>query len=356
MTKLEIMKECYSLVSEFTFFLDQDFNLVWHNSSSQFLEECRMTCVDYITLRIKKSSGESGIFYDKCNSCDFSYSVSLIKSDDREQAEYYIVQLRPIGNILNTHFHKLVQKNFVHNNAYIRQAIFSMCNSLINIYDNTNIKLQNSELSSLNILMLNCYKILKNSSEQNELFKYVCDMPNIKIINVCAFLTDINSNLRNTFREFCAFNVKSEKDIFIAADEAHLTFLILEIINNVLENSENKSNDIFISAIKSDDSILISVSSSSDIDLNEFVLNSEYLRIVDNETLDFQILDLFCKSFDASAFVKSGEDYTICIKFSSVSEPEEKFILSSEKSVYSKDRFSLYHIILSEKMGYNFFK
>ena len=204
--------------------------------------------------------------------------------------------------------------------------------------------------------MLNCYKILKNSSEQNELFKYVCDMPNIKIINVCAFLTDITSNLRNTFREFCAFNVKSEKDIFIAADEAHLTFLILEIINNVLENSKNKSNDTFISAIKSDDSILISVSSSSDIDLNEFVLNSEYMRIVDNETLDFQILDLFCKSFDASAFVKSGEDYTICIKFPSVSEPEEKLIISSEKSVYSKDRFSLYHIILSEKMGYNFFK
>ena len=116
-----------------------------------------------------------------------------------------------------------------------------------------------------------------------------------------------------------------------------------------------KTNSILWWAARND-SILISVSSSSDIDLNEFVLNSEYLRIVDNETLDFQILDLFCKSFDASAFVKSGEDYTICIKFSSVSEPEEKLILSSEKSVYSKDRFSLYHIILSEKMGYNFFK
>ncbi|GEM_PF-7013744 len=356
MTKLEIMKECYSLISEFTFFLDKDFDMIWYNSSSQFPKECQMSCVDYIALKIKKASGESGVFFDKCNNRDFSYSVSIIKSDNNEETEYYIVQIRPKGNILNTHFHKLFQKNFVYNSAYIRQAIFSMCNSLINIYDNINIKDSNSEISSLNIIMLHCYKIIKITSEQNELFKYLCDMPNIKRVNVYDFLTDTNCNLRNTFREFCAFNVKSEKDIFIDSDEAHLTFLILEMINNVLENNKNKSSHIFMSAEKSDDSILISVSSSSDVNLNELIQNNEYQFISDDEPLHFQIISLFCKSFNASAFVKSGEDYTLCIKAPSVSEPEKDIHLSSEKLSYSQDRFSLYHVILSEKMGYNFFK
>lgn len=357
MTKLEIMKDCYSLVSEFTFFLDKDYNIIWYNSSGQFPEECRMSCVEYITLRIKKSSGESGIFYDKCNSCDFSYSVSAIKSDDLEETEYYIVQLRPIGNILNTHYHKISKNNSVHNSAHIRQAIFSMCNSLINIYDNINIKDKNSEISSLNLIMLNCYKIIKIISLQNELFKYLCDMPDIKIINVYDFLADINYNLRNIFREFCAFNVRAEKDIFIKTDEAHLTFLILEMINNVLENSKNKNSDIFMSSLKSDDdNILISVSSSPDVNLTELIQHHEYQYACGSETLFFQILDLFCKSFNALVFIKADDDYTICIKIPSVSEPEEKILLSSEKSVYSQDRFSLYHIILSEKMGYNFFK
>ena len=354
MTKLEIMKECYSLVSEFTFFLDNDFNIIWYNSSSQFPKECRMFCVEYIALIIKNSSGESGVFFDTCSNCDFSYSVSLIKNDSNEETEYYIVQVRPKGNILSANFHKIFQKNFVYNSAYIRQAIFSMCNSLINIYDN--IKEPNSSISSFNIIMLNCYKIIKITSEQNELFKYLCDMPNFKNINVYDFITDINCNLRNIFREFCAFNVKSEKDIFIDIDEAHLTFLVLEMINNVLENNTNKSNDIFMSAIKSDDSILISVSTSSDVNLYELIQSRAYQFVGNDEPLHFQILTFFCKCFNASAYIKSGEDYTACIKLPSVSEPEQDILLSSEKASYSQDRFSLYHIILSEKMGYDFFK
>ena len=354
MTKLEMMKECYSLVSEFTFFLDKDFNIIWYNSSGQFLKKSQMFCVEYIALIIKNSSRESGVFFDSCNGCDFSYSVSLIKNDGEEETEYYIVQVRPKGNVLGANFHKIIRRNFVYNSAYIRQAIFSMCNSLINIYDN--IKEPNSTISSFNIIMLNCYNIIKITSEQNELFKYLSDMPKVRIINVYDFITDINCNLRNTFREFYAFNVKSEKDIFIETDEARLTFLVLEMINTVLENNTNKSNDIFMSAVKSDDSILISVSSSSDVNLNELVQSTAYQFIGDEEPLYFQILALFCKSFNASDFIKSDEDYTACIKLPSVSKPEQDILLSSEKSSYSQDRFSLYHIILSEKMGYDFFK
>lgn len=343
--EVEILKDLFLHSSENVFILNYDFKILWSNNTDG------ISIFSGVSIN-ELFSGEllplkSGEYFIKFDGLEFMCRVI-----NYEKMNLYVLQMSE-DDVMFSYIKCSVVKEFLTNQAAaVRQSVTGIAfagNMLQKVFDEENLQ-ENKKY--LDITMGNCYKLLKSVLNTTELIRYTDNTIENRRINLTSALESFTGICRNILKGQIDVFLKSQPEIYIKADPDRLTACLLSL--TVLVGRQNPGiGYIMFNAERVGDFISITVSSDNPDDKPVHRVFSEFNKLYQEESVDSDlfVVKRFCCTFGGTLFIaegkeNSGKSYSLKFPFCRAGEGIAEF--SSSVLSYHEDRFSKYHIALSD--------
>lgn len=343
--EVEILKDLFLHSSENVFILNYDFKILWSNNTDG------KSIFSGVSIN-ELFSGEllpltSGEYFIKFDGLEFMCRVI-----NYEKMNLYVLQMSG-DDVMFSYIKCNVVKEFLTNQAAaVRQSVTGIAfagNMLQKVFDEENMQ-ENKKY--LDITMGNCYKLLKSVLNTTELIRYTDNTIENRRINLTSALESFTGICRNILKGQIDVFLKTQPEIYIKADPERLTACLLSL--TVLVGRQNPGiGYIMYNAERVGDFISITVSSDNPEEKPVHRVFSEFNKLYLEESVDSDlfVVKRFCCTFGGTLFVAEGKEnmgksYSLKFPFCRASEGIAEF--SSSVLSYHGDRFSKYHIALSD--------
>ena len=342
--ELEIIKKIFSHSDDYVFILNHSFEILWNNK-----EDCPNFFNTQALSQIaeeRKTSLESGDYPIYYNGLEFS--VKLI---NYSEAGLYVIQMNGDDIISSIMRHKSVRNFLSNQEAQIRESIVGIAfagDKLRKQLDECGLK-EGERFAD--IATGNCYKLLRAFLGTNELIKYREEPTEPVKIELSSMLEGFADICARVVNGRIKFNCRvASHELYIKADAERLTTCLLELMLLTCRNSKT-TESVTISADKINDSISLTFFSDcvKEEPVRSMFSKLEKLYKDSASDPDLVVINKFCTQFGASLFVadipeKESKSYSLCFPVCY----DDGIIVKSPKTSVTTDRFSKFHIALSE--------
>ncbi len=358
--KIDVLKDLYNYSNRVVLFTDYNFNVNWTNSDEyKNVDNCAK-----LLNRNNNEILESGEYNTKINGLTFSYK--LIKYPNINDG-IYIVEISD-KDILFTFINFPELFDFLDNKiATIRESVFEIVTSN-NILDNC---LEENylydERKYLNLNVNSCFKMLRSVMNILEIARYAdCKKNLIELKKV-----DASKNI-NSFLESCRSILRSssliikgeiEPELFIKTDLDRFMSVLIATFIYVMKN-QYESDVIIYKVNRVGGYIVITMLTESlgSGESSEALIDERKARhnvFSEGNSLDSEerVISCYCNEFDAT-FISSydkehGDMYSFRMK--ACDENNSNINLNSPATEALNNRFSKFHIALSQIVNYKFY-
>ena len=343
---IENLKDLFKYSSENVVITDYDFNILWSNKSEDYFLFGGKSCRElFQNEQLPLKSGEYNV---KQNGLTFA--CRIINYPDCENG-IYVIQTDEEDIMFSFIKCHGIQEFFINQAGAVRQAITGITLSSSSLHK----ALEEADLYSdqkyLDIIMGNCYKLLKTVANTTESIRYTDGSIIIKKIDVSTVLKEFTKKCSEILERNIEIRTEVQEDLYIKADMERFVSCLLSLA--VLVNGKNPENNIILfNAEKIGRFVSITVKadrSGFDGSSRVFTRTSE-LYEEDAVDSDLFVVSRFCRTFNGTLFVSGSSDDLRCfsLKFPYCDDVEPIAELSSTVRPYPEDKFTNYHIKLSE--------
>lgn len=343
--EVEILKSLFLHSSENVFILNYEFQILWSNKADADVFFSGISVGELFSKEVKPlKSGEYFIVFD-----GLEFMCRIINYEERN---LYVMQMSG-DDVMFSYIKCNVVKEFLTNQAAaVRQAVTGIAfagNMLQKVFDEENMR---DSKKYLDITMGNCYKLLKSVLNTTELIRYTDNTIEYRRINLTTALESFTGICRNILKGQIDVFLKIQPELYIKADPERLTACLLSL--TVLVGRHNPgAGYIRFDAERLGDFVSVTVSSDNPEDKTVHKVFSELNRLYGEDSVDSDlfVVKRFCCTFGGTLFVAEGKDNgskTYSIKFPFCRAGESIAEFSSSVLSYHEDRFSKYHIALSD--------
>lgn len=341
--EFETLQNIFSYSSRYVFILNYDFEVLWKNKNDA---QDLFAKADFSELlsgyNTPLKGGEYTLTY-----AGLEYSAEIINYPD---SELYIVQMSGEDVMSGLVKHDSVRNYLSNQEAQIREAIAGITcvgDMLKRTLDETGLK---DGEHYVDVATGNCYKLLRAITGTNELIKYSEAENSPTGIELISILEDFTETCKKIVKNGVNFILNAPAcKVYIMTDYDRLNTCLLELILlTCRNNARTKSVTISVKCIK--DSVSITFYSDKLKKEPVRTMFSKFEKLYKSEVSDpdHVIVNKFCLQFGADLFVADvAEDN--CKSYSlRLPTCEGGIIMKSPKEKIAYDKFSKYHIALSE--------
>jgi hypothetical protein len=263
--------------------------------------------------------------------------------------EMYVLQIEKSDVLSSFIRNEPVQEFLINQSGTVRQAVTGITvsgNMLQKILEQSELY---SEEKYLEVIMGNCYKLLRSVMNTNELIRYSDGSIERKHIDVSRVINEFSAVCREILSPGITLKHTVEKNLFITADPERFTTCLLSMV--VFVNGKDPLNDlIFLSCEKIGQWVSITIKSKRSGKEYENRNFSRQSLLYDNGVdSDVSVIESFCQEFGGTFFTSAeGEGKSCSIKLPFCSDNPEAAEFNSSISPYPTEKFSKYHIALSD--------
>ncbi len=348
---IEFLKNFFKYSSENVMITDYDFNIIWCSSGE--LSSCLKGKSCRGIFENADSINESGKYYVRLNG--LVYDCSIIKYPG-EDSGIYVIQLGKDDVLFSFIKSQVIQEFIINRSAAVRHAVTGISVSGNKIYESLDKSLLKNEKMYLNIAMGNCYKLLKSSMDMTELVRYTDGSIESRCICLSRTLGEFARICNDLMRGQKKVNVDYQPDLFIKADADRLTACLLSM---VILSGGGDNNIIVISAERIGSSVSITVSGCKSETSYKPCKHSTFSEMYQDNSIrpECSIIDRFCKEFGGTLYAadEAGQNKSYSIRLPYCGD-EPETIFRSDQSRYSENKFSCYHIALSEIVDIDYYQ
>lgn len=298
---------------------------------------------------LRGNGAENGSGTYECRIGDETYCYRLLRYPT-ENGGYYVLSM-PDEDAFYSFLHCRVVREFLENQTgTIRQAVtgISSAGSMLNNgIDGQGI----ADPKLLNVMIANCYRLLRSVSSTTELIRYAEEIYTVRRIDLARTLRDFTEACANLLRNDIIVEHAPMETMYIAADLDRLTACLLNLLL-LAHGDRTENNRLLVTAKRVGDAVSIQILADSlggDTG-REHIINRTMPLYPDNE-LDTEtyLIRRFCKTFGGTLYCTESADgsrqYSLRMPLSFSGEDEIE--CRSAKREYEENRFSCYHIALS---------
>lgn len=343
---IEVLKNLFKYSSESVFITDYEFNVLWCNKDNKLSVLSGMSCRDlFCNEHMPLKSGEYHVKYNGLIFC-----CHVINYPECENG-VYVIQSNDDDVMFSFIKCKGIREFLMNQSSIIRQAVTAITfssNMLHNVLDEADLY---SDHKYLDITMGNCYKLLKTVVNTNELIRYTDGSLKYEKINLSAVIEEFVKNCKQILGDNIEIRPEVAEELYIKADTERLISCLLSLV--VLVNGRNPENNIIIfTAEKIGDYVSITAkaeSSGLDSGSRTFGRDAELYK-GDEVDSDLFVVSRFCRTFGGTLYISGGSDEKRCfsMRFPFCDTPDDTAKLNSGVRPYPNDKFSKYHIALSD--------
>lgn len=342
--ELEILKKLFSNSTENVFILNYDLETVWHNKDELlefFKGKTFRELLNCESGRLK--SGEYTLMYS-----GLEFFCTII---DYKEMQLYILQLEG-SDVLSSCMKSETLKGFFANQAArVRHAVTGVSiaeNMIRRIAGNAG--LEDVE-EYLDITSGSCYRLLKSVLNTTELMKYTEEANTPRKINLTETLEEFEEICKKILNGRLEIKTCASPELFVRADYERLTSCLLSLAL-IAGKQKTGCQTINIKAERVGESVFINASASggNERKMRRMFSESEILPESDISNSDLFVVYRFCRTFGGTLFAadetdSDGKIYSVKLPYCS---DDDEALFRSSASVYHDDRFSKYHIALSD--------
>lgn len=343
--ELDMLKEIFSHSSENVYIMNYDFEILWYSKEelSNFFGSMKIEKL----LENEKKPLKSGEYFFRCSGQEFSGRI--INYSDKK---LYVLQMSG-EDVISSYLKCRSIKEFFYNHvAQVKHFVSGISTSVFMLRKQLDNKDTNKCMEYLDVTSGNCYKLLKSVLGPSELIKYTEDMPKPLKINLTEMLEKFVDICRGILRNQIGLILNAAPELYIKADADRLTICMLSLIVAAGKNNPDCSN-IVIDAEKIGNYVSVTVSARSGEKKFVQSLFSKFEKLYDSEVSDSELLIIyrFCRTYNGTFFIadepeKGGRVYSL--KFLYCNDIDDVIEFKSSSALYGTDRFSVYHVMLSE--------
>ncbi len=342
---IESLKNLFSYSPENVVFLDYDLKPIWCNNQNLLPAMENLSPDSFLegnSLPLK-----SGDYNFKCNGITF-----LCKVINYEECGLYVVQLSADEAFYSFVKCLTVQKFLINQAGAVRQAVTGITASSNMLHK----AIESGEVSResdkyLDITMGNCYKLLRTVMNTTELIRYADNSIESKAVEASSVLEEFAAVCMSVLPRTVKIKLDALDTLYINVDPERFTTCLLSMIVYVC-GSIGGSVNISITAKRIDEWVSITVKSEQSEEYSDerrTFSRFDELYSEDELNSDLFVINRFCRTFGGILFTACDSNGKSCSIKLPVSENEpESGELSSFVKPYPSDRFSKYHIALSE--------
>lgn len=343
--ELDTLKNIFSHSSENVFILNYDFETLWYNKTELMNFFSGVTFKELFGKENRIL--ESGEYFFTYNGLEFSSRIINYK-----EQQLYVIQMSGDDVMYASIKCGAVREFFANQAAQVRQAVTGISCSVNMLHKALDEAGMQDKEELLDITAGNCYKLLKSVLNTTELIRYTEDSIDAVKINLTDALEEFADICRKILKGQIELVLKAAPELYIKADSERLTACLLSL--TVLTGRHNPDcHTIMINAEKIGESVSITAAAKTDGEKAEKKVFSELERLYEKETADSDLFVVcrFCRTFGGTIFIADapetgGKMYSLKFPFFNGSGENTKF--SSPAQSYRSDKFSKYHIALSD--------
>lgn len=353
--KIDILKDLYNYSNRAVLFTDYDYNVIWTNNDEyKIINNCAK-----LLNKDGKEKLESGEYNTKINGQTFSYK--LINYPNL-YAGVYIIEISDKDILLSflniTEFYEFLNNKI----AKIRETVFEIVTAN-NILDNClEENFLYDERKYLNISVNSCFKMLRSVMNILEIARYteskrsLIDVKKVDASkNINSFLDSCKSILRNS-----NIIIKSEiePDLYIKTDLDRFMSVLIATFMHVVKN-QIETDVIIYNVRRNGNYIVIKIETESlgSAESTEYKARCSFFTNDDYLDSEERIIAFYCKEFDSS-FITSydkEERAIYSLRMRACDENNGNINLKSPATEAFDNRFSKFHIALSQIVNYKFY-
>ena len=358
--KIDVLKDLYAHSHCSILFTDYDYNISWANNNEyKNLKNCAK-----LLDKSNKEILESGEYNTRINGKVFTYTLINHPSINDGM---YVIEISD-KDILLTFLNVPDFFEFLDNKiATIRESVSEIV-SVSNILDNC---LEENylyeERKYLNHNINSCFKMLRSVMNILEIARYTDAKKSffdVKIIdasrNINSFLESCRSILRNTG---LIIRAEIEPELYIKTDLDRFMSLLIATFTHILKNRA-EGDVIAYKVNRNDDYIIINIvteslglGESNETTKSEHKPRRTLFSYDDYLDSEERVISCYCNEFDAS-FISSydkEERGFHSLRMRACDENNTNISLNSPATEALSNRFSKFHIALSQIVNYKFY-
>lgn len=343
--ELDTLKNIFSNSSENVFIMNYEFEILWYNKN-ELLNFFSGTTFKELLGKENKIL-ESGEYFFTHNGLEFSGRII----NYREQ-RLYVLQMSGDDVMFESIRSGAVREFFINQAAQVRQAVTGISfasNMLQKALDEAGM---NHEEKLLDVTTGNCYKLLKSVLNTTELIRYTEDTSEAVKIDLTDALREFAEICRSILNGQIDIVLKADPELYIMADPERLTACLLSL--TVLTGRHNAGcSVIMLDAERVGENVSITAAADTNGGKTGKRVFSEFERLYESESADPDLFVVcrFCRRFGGTIFIADapetdGKIYSL--KFPFCNDPGGTTKFSSSAHSYHEDKFSKYHIALSD--------
>jgi hypothetical protein len=343
---IENLKNLFVYSSDYVVITDYDFKILWHNRTDNIFLFSGSECSDFFSDEPKPlKSGEYSIKHN-----NLIFSCRVINCPDCENGVYVF---QTDGEDVMFSFIKCpgISQFLMNQAGAVRQAVTGITfssNMLHKVLEESDLY---TDYKYLDITMGNCYRLLKTVINTTELIRYTDGSLKSEKVDVSAVMNEFVKKCTELMGENIEVQLEAQNGLYITADEERFVACLLSL--TVLVNGKNPENNIILfKAEKIGDAVVVTAKTDRNgTELNGKVFSrSPGLYDGDEVDSDLLVVSRFCRTFNGTLFVSDAPDNTKVygMKFQFCDDVGPAVELNSSVRPYTEDKFSKYHIALSE--------
>lgn len=278
------------------------------------------------------------------------FSCSIINFE-----EYKIYVLQMSGeNVIFSYIKTESGNAFFYNMCgQIRECVSGIANNVKMISENISKTALQKNNNRIDIILADCYKLLKTATDATELIKYAEDMNSPQKIDLKKFLEDFIKKCQDAVKKQFNFILNTKGEIYIKVDIERLTSCMLALI--ALAGSGTDCNSILLNAEKVGDYVSVTVAAKDvkGVRVERIKLTSNFNKLYENESADPNVIIVcrFCHTYNGTFFSADNPDskdkiYSLKIPYCDSYEPTIE--LRSPHYNYPESKFNNFHAVLSD--------
>ncbi len=348
---MENLIKLFACSSDRVIITDYDFNILWRNKNEEIFSLCDENCAAFFeneTLPLN-----SGLYFIKHNGLFFECRV--INYPDCENG-VYVIQVSADDVMLSLIKCQSVREMLENQSSSLREAVAGISISsdvLRGALDKSELK---SEQKYIDITIGNCCKLLKTSSNFNELIRYIDGSIERRKIDLSAVVRKFAEKSNNVLKGKVTIKTNIREELYINADLDRLEAFLISLV--VVVNDEDTENNIITITLERmtdkriGDAVSITVAPDGNGTDNITRTFSEHIDMYngDESNSDLIIVNRFCKTFDGTLiiFESSDKKRSFNVKFPFYDSFDNSIRLNTASLSYQDNRFSKYNIKYSK--------
>lgn len=348
---MENLIKLFSCSSDRVIITDYDFNILWRNKSEEIFSLCNENCSAFFeneALPLKSGSyfiQYKGLFFE----------CRVINYPDCENG-VYVIQASVDDVVLSLIKCRSVREMLENQSSSLRDAVTGISISserLRGILDKPELR---SEQKYIDITIGNCCKLLKTSSNFNELIRYIDGSIERKKIDLSAVVKKFAEKSNNVLSGKVSINTNIREGLYINADLDRLEAFLISLV--VVVNGGDEENNIITISLdrmtdgRIGDAVSITVTPDGNGTDNITRTFSEHIEMYegDEANSDLIIINRFCKTFEGTLIIYEDRNKkrSFNVRFPFCDSFDSSIRLNTASLSYQDNRFSKYNIIYSK--------